>query len=1012
MSNGASFASGFAQGFADTYELGMRLEQNKVNSQVRNFLSNKDAYLAEQEKDRKLIEQAKQLAESYGQSNVYQDSENPLDTNVLWVNAYQLLKAGDTVDNVKEQLRRGKFTPEEGMYDPLDQSASTARLPANLQNPTQMRDAATDIKDSMSEQMTDLGFDSDELWNRVLTTESNNTHFQKDGRVTTSPKGALGAAQIMPQTAMQPGNNVPTIFEMARDMNIPVGAETEEVAKELLANEDLNRKFGRAYFDAMQTRFDGDPAKILIAYNAGPDVAEAYSGDRSVLPTETQGYLAKNLGLVDTVNPAESVSPESPVSSEKEETSGGLMSRLFGDMFAGEQVRVRNSVLEQLGVTEEEYARYTSPYSTPAFGKGYKFEPFFDPEDLPEYMDLSKATQSKIDGFIAAAETDVQRGVANAPAALASLQELKRGYNMDWADPAQITDSNFIGGRIAAEQNLARLEDTGTATEKELEQAREYVENYTLYEQRSIADPDKDYLEGLNDNNWLVKFTQAMSAGKPEQARSIIEITLENAVEIPNNDHEVWMASQQARFNTMISALQQNADNAKTAPEKAAAQAAVERVQQQLDFFTGTVVPEVDEILAGTRAPIEELSSSQISFRLANGHYEDETERAELESLLTIQQEEAVAEQGIERMGEGVSVLIKNADDTLSARLGQRGFDRSTGNNTYIGYDGSSLLGEGASIVREITPEESDAIQRGITSISEPISTYDNARAKFIEVLNPGMEALSILEQNPEVLTTVGGFTTFFERIKTELKSVERLSTEQIDGFVRDAFNLDAAETGIGFAGRLANSADATSRFRSKILLMAYRIGGAEGQTGQGMSNKDFDRFMQVIRSSSNSRTFATNLMSFLNEKKEGVNRLAVGLQNNPTVRDLNSRYADNPRMVALLDGFKNVDDYYEMLNKSKTRTDGSFDHYGYYSKLNLASFGEDASVVPAADAAPSIVTNVDQFNTAFNDPNVRSFDLRFETQEELDAFMAANPGAVDVNGNALRLDTSYPINK
>ena len=105
---------------------------------------------------------------------------------------------------------------------------------------------------------------------------------------------------------------------------------------------------------------------------------------------------------------------------------------------------------------------------------------------------------------------------------------------------------------------------------------------------------------------------------------------------------------------------------------------------------------------------------------------------------------------------------------------------------------------------------------------------------------------------------------------------------------------------------------------------MAYRIGGAEGQTGQGMSNKDFDRFMQVIRSSSNSRTFATNLMSFLNEKKEGVNRLA-GLQNNATVRDLNSRYADNPRMVELLDGFKNVDDYYEMLNDSKTRTDRGF---------------------------------------------------------------------------------------
>ena len=92
-----------------------------------------------------------------------------------------------------------------------------------------------------TDQMDDLGLDSDDLWNRVKLQESNNSHLQEDGRVTTSPKGAMGAAQIMPQTAMQPGNNVPTIFDMARDMGIPVGAETEDVAKELLANEELNR---------------------------------------------------------------------------------------------------------------------------------------------------------------------------------------------------------------------------------------------------------------------------------------------------------------------------------------------------------------------------------------------------------------------------------------------------------------------------------------------------------------------------------------------------------------------------------------------------------------------------------------------------------------------------------------------------------------------------------------------------------------------------------------------------
>ena len=61
MSSGANFAAGFASGFADTYELGLRLEQNKVDAQVRDFISKREAYLAEQEKDRELIEQANSL---------------------------------------------------------------------------------------------------------------------------------------------------------------------------------------------------------------------------------------------------------------------------------------------------------------------------------------------------------------------------------------------------------------------------------------------------------------------------------------------------------------------------------------------------------------------------------------------------------------------------------------------------------------------------------------------------------------------------------------------------------------------------------------------------------------------------------------------------------------------------------------------------------------------------------------------------------------------------------------
>jgi hypothetical protein len=191
---------------------------------------------------------------------------------------------------------------------------------------------------------------------------------------------------------------------------------------------------------------------------------------------------------------------------------------------------------------------------------------------------------------------------------------------------------------------------------------------------------------------------------------------------------------------------------------------------------------------------------------------------------------------------------------------------------------------------------------------------------------------------------------------------------------------------------------------RAKILLMAYKVGAAEGQTGQGMSNKDADRFRTIIRSSSDAATFRQSLVDYVESKIDEVDVTAASILDHPSVKGFNRLYPDSP--------------LYEAFQKPPARefygkTDPArWERYTALSTGAMQSSSGAGSVVPETPAAPSIVTNLDQFNTAFRNPNVRSFDLRFETQEELDAFMAANPGAVDVNGNALRLDTSYPINK
>ena len=88
-----------------------------------------------------------------------------------------------------------------------------------------------------------------------------------------SPKGAVGIAQIMPDTARDPGFGIEPISD-PRD--------PEEALR-----------FGAEYMRAMLDKY-GDYGLALAAYNAGPGAVEEYGG----IPPfrETQNYVATILG--------------------------------------------------------------------------------------------------------------------------------------------------------------------------------------------------------------------------------------------------------------------------------------------------------------------------------------------------------------------------------------------------------------------------------------------------------------------------------------------------------------------------------------------------------------------------------------------------------------------------------------------------------------------------------------------------------------------------------------------
>lgn len=139
--------------------------------------------------------------------------------------------------------------------------------------------------------------DAERAFNIAVGTESGGRQFGKDGQPLTSPKGAIGIAQVMPATG-------PEAAKLA-------GVEWDE--NRYKTDSNYNKALGLAYFQKQLQDNGGDVQKAWAAYNAGPGALQAAikKAEQSVrlnqtdptvqahtwfdfMPKETKDYVAKN----------------------------------------------------------------------------------------------------------------------------------------------------------------------------------------------------------------------------------------------------------------------------------------------------------------------------------------------------------------------------------------------------------------------------------------------------------------------------------------------------------------------------------------------------------------------------------------------------------------------------------------------------------------------------------------------------------------------------------------------
>ena len=902
-----NFFTGFARGFESSTRRKEAREERDLSSRLSIFSSQYGDYQNAQDEDRERLEKAKALAKVH--QGQFADTAN-FDIKRLERTAYDMLSAGYDSKYIGEQFARGTFSELQNMnvpVNPLDDAttASGANIPTVSEGKGQEIDAEMA---ATNQQMNDLGLGGDDLWGRVLNTESNNNHLQPDGSLTTSPKGALGVAQVMPKTAMQPGNNVPTIFDMARQMGIAVGAETEDVAKELLANEELNEKFGRAYFDAMQTRFNSDPVKTLIAYNAGPEVAEAYTGDRSTLPTETQGYLVKNLGLVDTINPAQA-QEVSPVDEQKEEEPAGLMSRITGgfrsfaeNIAMKSEERVNKRFMEATGMTEDQIAQIRRGYNPQgetsiaaqyfldkdnAPIRSYSFKAYVDPDKLPDWKRLGKVTQTNFEQLSQEALQNGDEQQANRITQLGlDLVEGTKYLSTDGLS------KDNVGMRINQLDRALSNGEIGPERHGRLKQDME-----TFRASVTLGDPN-ELLEGLTKDNIKNRMLLISEGQWPdtEQLQGVQNALFDfyiESFETPETGTLTYENLEKALLRYDIEIEQAGADTALGRTLLNSKAFFVEKIQPlyeerlaELGVRRKTAVEDMDEVdlIAAIKA-------------LPEGDPRREPYQRRLDAFGTQRMAEAVSDASTEAMLNDPSirrVIVKDENNVVSIALARRDEQTTDGRSTY-----SLPADDNRTVVREMLEGEPDDFQKAVGNINTDERRYTTQRSAVASLLDPTTDILEVIDQNPGAIALGGGVEAGLLNLITNLNSVG-------DTISNELFNQEAESLGL-FDGlgttnvlginldKLRDEGGQAAFVRAKILLMAYKVGAAEGQTGQGMSNKDADRFRTIIRSSSDAATFRKSLVDYVESKIDEVDVAAASILDHPSVKGFDSMYPGSP---------------------------------------------------------------------------------------------------------------------
>ena len=275
----------------------------------------------------------------------------------------------------------------------------------------------------------------------------------------------------------------------------------------------------------------------------------------------------------------------------------------------------------------------------------------------------------------------------------------------------------------------------------------------------------------------------------------------------------------------------------------------------------------------------------------------------------------------LRKVGEDGNVEFK--DVTLKP-----GNNISGAQDTYIPADNSGVIALNTNEWEVVTEEENNRRDKIVSGFDSEITKYAGDLAANATGLEMVTQIVGLVDQSQgQVLTTMSGLAVVGERVVaegvtfvnvvngyfsddgavddnkfTKAENGDLVLTQEafeqdlmVQGVLRPGETLDDVVARIQGQGNL-DLATQKQLFESKLLLAAFRMGRLEGQQGNAMSNRDFEKLMQIIRPTrSNVAAFKSQIGDYFRGRLNILNANADNFLNAGQVQSFIGEFGYSP---------------------------------------------------------------------------------------------------------------------